>query len=188
MRRCVSAAILGFPIWKGTAISKMQNEVPFVSEYCHYEGALARAHQLPILSVLDEGLEERVFFVRYGGDIPIRPPTQIGKDWVSGDEFQNYLMKWNERISKRKDVFLAYSGVSGDTAKNIISILTKLGVSVFDWKSDFVAGPTILDQINKAVNQTSGGVFLFTRDDMLMGKRVENFPALKTMLMAVPSL
>jgi predicted nucleotide-binding protein len=26
-----------------------------------------------------------------------------------------------------------------------------------------------LDQINEAVNQTSGGVFLFTRDDMLMG-------------------
>ena len=169
MRRCVGAAILGFPIWKGIEIMNKENEVPLVSEYCHYEGALARAYRLPILSVLEQGLKERVFFVRYGGDIPVRPPAQIGKEWVSGDEFQNYLEKWDERIRKRKDVFLAYSSGSVETAQYIKGVLTKLGVSTLDWKSDFVGGPTILDQINEAVNQTSGGVFLFTRDDMLMG-------------------
>ena len=54
MRRCVGAAILGFPIW--TAVSERRStRLSLVSEYNHYEAALAWSHGLPILSVLEEG-------------------------------------------------------------------------------------------------------------------------------------
>src|SRR5262249_42163071 len=45
-----------------------------------------------------------------------------------------------------------------------------LGATVLDWKSDFVGGATILEQVENAARQTTGGVFLFTRDDKLKGK------------------
>src|SRR5262245_43497732 len=66
MQRCVGAAILGFPVWQGAGIKSGTN-VLLVTEYCHYEGAIARTLGVPILAVLEDGVEERVFFNRYAG-------------------------------------------------------------------------------------------------------------------------
>ena len=52
MQRCIGAAILGFPIWQCLG-PEGGKTVSLVTEYCHYEGALARAYRLPILAVLE---------------------------------------------------------------------------------------------------------------------------------------
>jgi hypothetical protein len=169
MRRCVGAAVLGFPIWMSSQRAG-GNPVSLVTEYCHYEGAIARACQLPILAVLEEGVEERVFFGRYAGDIPIRPPKEAGAAWVAEEKFWKFLEAWHARLQKRRDVFLAYCGDLAGTAGTIKTILTNLGATVLDWKSDFVGGATILEQVEDAAGRTTGGVFLFTRDDKLKGK------------------
>jgi len=168
MRRCVGAAILGFPIW---SCSRPDGGVPvsLVTEYCHYEGALARMQGLPILAVLEQGLEERVFFNRYAGDPLIRPPSQCDRSWATSPAFRSFLAGWHKRVGERKDIFLAYSGKLEGTAENIKTELTGFGATVLDWKNDFVGGPTILEQVDDAARRTSGGVFLFTRDDMLEG-------------------
>lgn len=83
MRRCVGAAVLGFPIWACSG-PKRGKRVSLVTEYCHYEGALARTYGFPILAVLEQGLDERVFFNRYAGDPLVRPPPQADRTWVTG--------------------------------------------------------------------------------------------------------
>ena len=173
IRRCIGAAILGFPIWKSSGAGK---PVSLVTEYCHYEGAIARTYGLPILAVLEEGVEERVFFNRYAGDPVIKPPLEADHTWVTEDRFQNFLVGWNRRLGERKDVFLAYSGELEGTAKNIKTVLTSFGATVLDWKSDFVAGRTILEQVEDAARCTSGGLFLFTRDDILKVKGEQAAP------------
>jgi hypothetical protein len=166
MQRCIGAAVLGFPIWKSARLVG-GNTTSLVTEYCHYEGAVARAYGLPILAVLEEGVEERVFFNRYGGDAVIRPPAQAGASWVTDATFRRFLEGWKSRISERRDVFLAYSGALEGTAVKLKAMLTALDVTVLDWKRDFVGGRTILEQVEDAAKRTSGGVFLFTRDDVL---------------------
>ena len=169
MRRCIGAAILGLPIWKCADIAGGES-VSLVSEYCHYEGALARAYGLAILSVLEEGVAERVFFNRYAGDPIIRPPAGADLTWVHDADFRGFLESWQRRLLERRDIFLAYSGELAGTAKSIEEILTRAGATVLDWKRDFVAGRTILEQVEEAARRTSGGVFLFTRDDARKGK------------------
>jgi hypothetical protein len=169
MQRCIGAAILGFPIWQCLRPAGGKT-VSLVTEYCHYEGALARAYRLPILAILEEGVEERVFFNRYAGDLPVRLPMQAQPTWVTENAFRDFLNGWNRRLGERKDVFLAYSGNLEGTAESIKNTLMELGATVLDWKSDFVGGRTILEQVEDAARRTSGGVFLFTRDNMLKGK------------------
>ncbi len=167
MRRCVGAAILGFPIWEGTATQKGQT-VPLVTEYCHYEGALARAQALPILAVLEEGVEERVFFNRYGSDPIIKYPKPADSAWTNEREFQRFLEGWNGRVKQRSDVFFGFSSQATDTAKLIIQFLESIGVKVRNWQTDFRPAGTILDEIEEAASNCVGGIFLFSRDDELV--------------------
>jgi hypothetical protein len=175
MQRCIGAAILGFPIWECLG-AKSGKSVLLVTEYCHYEGAIARTYGLPILAVLEDGVEERVFFNRYAGDPFIRLPAEADLRWAAGSAFRDFLDNWNKRISERRDIFLAYSGKQKGTAQSIYEILTRLGATVLDWKKDFPGGRTILEQVEDAARRTSGGVFLFTRDDLLKGKAKQAAP------------
>ena len=169
MRRCVGAAVLGFPIWQCSQATTGKT-VSLVTEYCHYEGAIARTYGLPILALLEEGTEQRVFFNRYAGTSFLTVPAQADAMWVAGNSFRIFLNNWHMRIGERKDIFLAYSGRMEGMAHSINEILTRLGATVLDWKRDFAGGSTILEQVEDAARRTSGGVFLFTRDDQLKGK------------------
>jgi hypothetical protein len=167
MRRCVGAAILGFPIWKA-ASAKGAKRVSLATEYNHYEGALAWGHGLPILSVLEAGTEERVAFNRYGNAAVIRPPRGADKEWVKEAGFDAFLRGWHLRMGERKDVFLGYCSSSKSTAAAIKKFIVKdCNATVLDWQSDFIEGRTILAEIQEAARRTTGGVFLFTSDDLL---------------------
>ena len=175
MQHCIGAAILGFPIWQCSEV-KSGTSALLVTEYCHYEGAIARTCGLPILAVLEDGVEERVFFNRYAGDPFIRFPADADPTWAAGSAFRDFLNNWNMRIGERRDIFLAYSGKQEGIAKSVYAILTALGATVLDWKRDFAGGPTILEQVEDAARRTSGGVFLFTRDDPFKGKGKQAAP------------
>jgi hypothetical protein len=166
MRGCVGAALLGFPIWRASMM-KDRKRVSLVTEYCHYEGALARAYGLPILAVLEQGAAERVIFERHG-DVAVRPPSNAEPEWVTQATFQDFLRNWQNKLRLRRDVFLAYSSGAEGSARNVTAILTRLGATVLDWQ-EFAAGPSILQQIGRAARLTTGGVFLFTGDDRMEG-------------------
>jgi hypothetical protein len=168
MRRCVGAAILGFPIWAASS-AREGKAVSLVTEYCHYEGALARAFRLPVLAVLEEGVEERVFFARHAGTPVITAPIGADHSWVTQDQFRAFLQRWKTLLGQRRDLFLAYSSKLQRTADHILTIVAQVGATVLDWRRDFVGGKTILEQVEEAAGLTSGGIFLFTRDDVIKG-------------------
>jgi len=58
-----------------------------------------------------------------------------------------------------------------------------LGARVLDWKTDLIPGRTILDQIEEAAACTTGGIFLFTKDDDLKPDDLGNHDRAET---AVP--
>ena len=118
MRRCIGAAILGFPVWQGSR-GRGTKRVGLVTEYCHYEGAIARAYKLPILAVLEEGVEQRVFFMRHASDPFIQPPVQADRTWVTAPDFRGFLERWKRKLEERRDVFLGYPSISRDTADKV---------------------------------------------------------------------
>jgi len=173
MTRCVGAVILGFPIWKASSARRAKRSsktLSLVSEYNHYEGALAWSHGLPILSLLEEGVEERVAFNRYGNAAVVRPPRDADEKWVKEGTFTAFLEGWHERMRNRKDVFLGYCSSSKKTAAAIKRFIKYCGATVLDWEKDFIEGRTILAEIQEAARCTTGGIFLFTPDDRLPGE------------------
>jgi hypothetical protein len=88
MRRCVGAVLLGFPYWRS---HRDGDDVGLVTEYCHYEGALAAMLEsgsgdeaVPRDNVLFESGyfthakgKERVLIVRETG---VKMPADLGGD------------------------------------------------------------------------------------------------------------
>jgi hypothetical protein len=57
MRRGVGAALIGLPRWTCRAQTRA---VKLATDFCHYEGAIARARQLPCFVLVQEDVKHRV--------------------------------------------------------------------------------------------------------------------------------
>ncbi|HSL02730.1 MAG TPA: nucleotide-binding protein [Nitrospiraceae bacterium] len=168
MRHCDGCAVLGFPRWRLT-----QDEDSFwlPTDFNHYEGALACTLALPLLVLVQDGVQRRVVFDSsykgYVGSIPNEPTTE----WLNTRGFEVPFNYWKEQIDARRDIFLGYCSSSSATASKIKSFLTGgLGLTVLDWACDFDPATTILRQIEEASRRCGSGIFLFTKDDALAGK------------------
>lgn len=165
MRHCDGCALLGFPRWRLT-----HNGGPFSlpTDFNHYEGALAHTMSLPLLVLLQEGVESRGVFDRsykgYVGQIPQFPST----GWLDTAGFAVPFKYFKQHLSGRRDVFLGYSSTSSATATKIRNYLTRdLNLSILDWAFDFDPATTILSQIDEASKRCGAGIFIFTKDDAL---------------------
>ncbi len=168
MRRCDGCLLLGFARWRLTRGSE-----PFwlPTDFNHYEGALANTLALPMLALVQEGVQRRVVFDSsykgYVGSIPMTPTP----DWLNTKEFDVPFKYWRKDLDSRRDVFLGYCGAASQLAAKIKDLLiTSLGLSVLDWATDFDPATTILRQIEEASRRCGAGIFLFTKDDTLSGK------------------
>jgi hypothetical protein len=160
-RRCVGAALIGMPRWTF-------GDILLPTEYCHYEGALARTLGLPTLVLVQANVMHRVVFdPAFGGYVGEFPPT-ADLTWLDTSEFSVPFEYWKAQLADRHDVFLGYCHSSEGTAANLKRYLLALGVKVLDWQTDFLAGRSILEQIEAAAARCNAGVFLFTRDDDLV--------------------
>jgi hypothetical protein len=162
IRRCSGAALIGLPKWR---VPVDQREILLPTEYCHYEGAVAYTCGLPILALVECGLEPRVVFNWSVGLEIISIPKDSGPDWLQAEAFRRPFATWKRKLERRRDVFLGYASSSRGLALNIKRFLTQLDVTTLDWHDDFAPGRSILDQITEASLRCSGGIFLFTRDD-----------------------
>jgi hypothetical protein len=165
-RACVGAALIGMPRW----IFKDNDgkDVRLPTEFCHYEGAIARTFGLPTLVVVQDDVMHRVVFDQsFGGYVGEFPPT-ADRTWLGASDFLVPFEYWKARLGNRRDVFLGYCHSSGGTAANLKRYLVGLGATVLDWQTDFRAGRSILEEIEEAAARCSAGVFLFTRDDDLV--------------------
>lgn len=167
-RRCVGAAIIGLARWRFQDVDGHQALLP--TEFNHYEGALARTLGLPTLVLVQHDVKRRVVFdMSFGGYVgEIDPDADV--KWLHSENFRVPFLYWKDLLDQRRDVFLGYSSKSEETADAIKRYLTSIGARVLDWKSDFIPGRTILEQIEAAAARSVGGIFLFTRDDDLAGE------------------
>ena len=89
-----------------------------VSEYCHYEGVLAWAYELPILALLEEGVAERVLFMPYAGEPIIQIPVNVDPAWVEPDFLARSLANLHLTCSKLAGMlFWAIAPVPDETAQ-----------------------------------------------------------------------
>ncbi|MEP6874975.1 MAG: nucleotide-binding protein [Burkholderiales bacterium] len=163
-RRCVGAALIGLPRWR---FQSERGAVNLPTEFSHFEGALAWQLKLPLLVLAQSDVMRRVVFDNgFHGRIGEFPPD-AGVEWLETRDFTTPFTVWQRELADRRDVFLGYCGASTATAKAIKRFLGEQGVTVLDWQTDFPPGQNILQQIGRAAERCSAGIFLFTRDDEL---------------------
>ena len=163
MQRCSGAVILGLPRW---SMQTGSESVLMPSEYTHYEGAVAHAFRLPVLTIALKGIPDRGVYWRGGDNVILSLPNDAGAAWIDGDAFNFRFSAWLEELTQRHDIFLGYCSEGKFAAQALQLYLTKeLKLRVRDWAMDFTGGATILDEIEDAATRCTGGIFLFTKDD-----------------------
>jgi hypothetical protein len=170
MRNCVGWAVIAFPRW--------QTENGFIaSEFINYEGAVAHSLKLPMLTLLDKRIQRRGVFSESGGNYICAIPDQVTPAWLESPDFCRQFQDWTKKIEQRFDLFFGYSTEASETASQIYHYLTSvLGLTVLDWKVNFRPARFILDEIQHAASISSGGIFLFTKDDKLEGTETKAAP------------
>lgn len=167
-RRCMGAAIIGMPRWNFQ--DSFGDPALLPTEFNHYEGALAHTLGLPTLVLVQRNVRRRVVFdMSFSGYVGEFDPD-VNLDWLHSDEFRIPFQYWKNFLDERRDLFLGYSSSSEATAAAVKRFLQSLGATVLDWKTDFLPGRTILEQIEQAAARCIGGIFLFTKDDDLADK------------------
>lgn len=164
-RRCSGAAVIGMARWN--FLDPEGNAVRLPTEFSHYEGSLARTLGLPTLVLVQNDVLRRVVFdPTFGGFVGEIPPDS-NRDWLKTPEFRVPFGYWRTQLNARRDVFLGYCSSSRATAANLKNYLQSGGATVLDWQTDFIAGRSILAQIEEAAARCNAGIFLFTKDDDL---------------------
>lgn len=161
MRRCQGVVLIGFPRWLSSNRGK---PIKLTTEFTHYEGVLARAMQLPILTIVEEGVAERGVIER-----PFRIPESEDENWIRTYDFDTRLQEWLGKVKSRHDVFLGYCSKGSPIAGMVAEYLVRKGLRVRDWQRDFRHGYLIIDEIEKAARECSHAIFLFSEDDKLLG-------------------
>lgn len=168
MKRCVGCIILGLP--RHTVTSR-DGTLKLPTEYSHFEGALAINLDLPTLLLAEAGVADRGIFHWGGGNLITSFPDDANAEWLSSEKFTHALRFFEEKLSLRRDIFLGYCSTSSGVARNIKFYIEKeIGATVLDWQVDFIEGRTIIEEIEEASKRTSGGIFLFTKDDFLQSE------------------
>ena len=164
-RRCSGAAVIGMARWN--FLDTGGNDVRLPTEFSHYEGCLARTLGLPTLVLVQSDVLRRVVFdPTFGGFVGEIPPDS-SRDWLKTPEFRVPFGYWRTQLNARRDVFLGYCSSSRTTAASLKNFLQSGGATVLDWQTDFIAGRSILAQIEEAAARCNAGIFLFTKDDDL---------------------
>lgn len=174
LKRCEGAVILGLSRW---SLQGNDGNTGIPTEYNHYEGALAASLKLPLLILSEEGIANRGIFYS-GGFIYTSIPPTAESNWFDTDEyFIGRFNAWKRAVNIRYQVFLGYSGEAKDVANSIVAFLTgRLNLRVKEYRTNFVQGGAILEEIENAVNTCQCGIFLFTASDKLENNEFQASP------------
>ena len=163
LRQCVGAVLIGLPRWRG---SDAKGETLLASEYCQYEGAVAKMLRLPFLIFLDASVRPRGVFEQNFGEFIAEFPSDVDATWVNSPLCSMAVDKWMAQIQRRRDIFMGYCSRAQETAGRIKQFITaETGATVLDWKTDFGFGRNVLQEISEGADRCNAGLFLFTKDD-----------------------
>jgi hypothetical protein len=176
MFRCHGAAVLAFAKWREAR--QLNGEVADLpSEYNHFEGALAIAHNVPLLLVTVPRATTAGITYLGGGMRVYLWPLGRGANWVDSPDFRQYLRDWANEVTSHRKIFLGYCSRAKPTADAVtLYIERELHAKVENYSMDFRPGGSILEQIEKAAKECACGVFLFTKDDEIAGAEASAAP------------
>lgn len=175
MRRCVGAAVIVFPRWEVTETNN--TKLLIASEYAQIEGAIATTLKLPLLILAERGIVDRGLTWTGAGHPILYMPSDATLGWLEKDAFRQRFGVWSDQIAERSDVFLGYSSKARSSAQAVhLFLKERLGLRVRNWEIDFAAAGIIIDEIETASKLCSGGIFLFTKDDMMEGNEMKAAP------------
>ncbi len=168
---CSGVVLIGFRYWKNCIQLSTDRKKKFLAtEYCHYEGAIARDYNIPVFPLLEKGVEPRIMFDSHDGDEIFEFPENADDTWLGKSDFDIFLKRWStEKVEKRYDLFLGYSTKGEAQAKKIKSFLENAysEIKILDWKN-FYPGGYILDRIRKASEICTGAILLLTSDELMI--------------------
>ena len=170
MRQCVGV-VLGFHRW---TISDSSQPKRLISEYNHYEGAVALTLGLPVLILKEEGVSERGIVWDGGGKAITYVPETADEKWVDSPDFVRRFSAWLHELRARKDIFLGYCSKSAGIAAQIQLRLERLGASVLNWAMDFRAGSSILSEIEECARSMFLWRVCCTAESPLEGSAIGN--------------
>jgi hypothetical protein len=183
MRRCVGAVVISSPRWEANnftgseIIEPNNNKYLLASEYAQIEGAIATTLKLPLLILAERGIVDRGITWTGAGHPILYMPSDATSEWLERDAFRQRFGFWSDQIAERSDIFLGYSSKARSTAQAVHLYLTeRLKLTVRNWEIDFAAAGIIIDEIETASKLCSGGIFLFTKDDILEGNEMKAAP------------
>jgi hypothetical protein len=176
MAECHGVLILALTKWyRAKLLSK--GTADLASEFSHLEGGLAIAHDLPLLILTEERVKPGGINFRGGGKMVHVWPRKEGIQWIQSPAFKRYIDEWAKKVRDQRKVFLGYCSAAKDTAEALISYMEGIpDVSVVNYAIHFQPGSTILEEIENASKECSVGVFLFTKDDELVGTESHTVP------------
>lgn len=135
MQRCSGAVVLGLPRWSFQSGSKT---VLMPSEFTHYEGAVAHAFQIPVLTIALYGMPERAVYSRGGDKIILTIPSDVSSAWINSDAFNFRFSAWLEELADRRDAFLGYCSEGKFAAQALQLYLTQEPSGTGQWISRVV--------------------------------------------------
>jgi hypothetical protein len=172
MSRCQGVAILAFARWLANDTNEAEPKTTHYlpSEYNQFEGALAFMRRLPRLVVTDRRVRTAGITLLSQGPV-IFWPEGFGAAGTNEEWFRSQFDPWAAEVRLRPHVFLGYCSAARSTATELTMFMEhELGLQVQNYAMDFLAGPTIYEQIEAAARVCACGIFLFTKDDPLEGK------------------
>ena len=167
--RCQGAAILGLIRWD---VWDAQNTYRFNTAYNHYEGALARAKNIPTFILIHEHVHKAGIVLKGRAPYFVKLPSMVDSSWLQTDEFLSNFNAWVNVVKKRRHIFFGHSSKAQSTADKVKHFLTSRGVSVIDGATDLNLDASGMDEIEQAAQSCMGSIFLFTEDDETIGDSV----------------
>ena len=165
---CAGVVLIGLRYWSD-CIQAGDNKINLVTEYCHYEGAIARTYNLPVFPLLEEGVEKRLVFSSYSGEEIFEFRKNADDKWLENSDFQIFLQRWNKKVVVRDDLFLGYSSKVESVANEIKNflIVNYPNLKILDWK-EFNQSGFILERIKQASENCTAAILLFTADELII--------------------
>ncbi len=177
MSHCHGAAILAFAKWRNVILNGKYYDLP--SAYNQFDGALAVANGVPILVITDRNVMTGGINLYAQGLMSCYSPIDGGAEWLTkpGSSFNNTIDSWSKLVISRRNVFLGYCSKAKKTAESLKKFIEeKLNINVIEYSMDFAPGETVIDQIDYAINQSTCGIFLFTKDEQIPGDENQAAP------------
>ena len=177
IRQCDGALILGLARTRLDVPHQVFDGVKMVATeavllptpYNHLEGAIAISHQMPLLILVEAGMDRAGIFA--SGIKPATIPAEADEKWVASGAFRGHFDAWAKEVKERRHVFLGYCSKANSAAASIRKYLEDKGFTVLDWSTHFkTAGASILEEIERAATRCRCAVFLFTKDDEVAKK------------------